>query len=104
MLISAVTPHATTAPASTATQKPAAASGLDGLANESTFLKLLMAQIRNQNPLNPTDGTQFLTQLAQFSSLEQNLKIETDLKSINSTLDNRLPVAPAPTPAPTPKP
>lgn len=34
------------------------------------FLKLLMAQLRNQNPLEPQNGAEFAAQLAQFSSLE----------------------------------
>jgi flagellar basal-body rod modification protein FlgD len=35
------------------------------------FLKMLVAQLKNQDPLNPMSGTDFATQLAQFSSLEQ---------------------------------
>jgi len=35
------------------------------------FLKLMISQLKNQDPLNPMDGTQFASQLAQFSSLEQ---------------------------------
>jgi len=35
------------------------------------FLNLLITQLQNQDPLNPTDSTEFTAQLAQFSSLEQ---------------------------------
>ena len=37
----------------------------------SEFMTLLMAQLQNQDPTNPVDSTQMLTQQAQFSSLEQ---------------------------------
>lgn len=43
-------------------------------ADFDTFLKLLTAQLANQDPLNPTDGTEFTGQLAQFSSLEQQIQ------------------------------
>ncbi|HEY6557943.1 MAG TPA: flagellar hook assembly protein FlgD [Polyangiaceae bacterium] len=39
------------------------------------FLKLLVAQLRNQDPLKPQDGAQFVAELAQFSSLEQSMGI-----------------------------
>src|SRR5436305_15150033 len=38
---------------------------------KDTFLKLLAAQLQNQNPLNPTDDQQFLAQMAQMSEVEQ---------------------------------
>jgi len=47
------------------------------------FLKLLTMQLKNQDPLNPMDGTQFASQLAQFSSVEQ-------LSNINTTLQQSI--------------
>jgi len=62
----------------------AASTGLavDKLANKETFLQLLVAQIKNQDPLQPTDGIQFVTQLAQFSQLEQLIGTRGDLDAI----------------------
>ncbi len=58
----------------------------DGLGNEDTFLHLLVAQIQNQDPLNPTDSTQFVGQIVQFSSLEQLLGINSGIKNlVNNT-------------------
>lgn len=53
---------------------------------EQSFLQLLVAQLQNQDPLNPQDGTQFVTQLAQMSSLEQELQMRTDLDSMNGIM------------------
>jgi flagellar basal-body rod modification protein FlgD len=69
--------------------------GVDALANKETFLQLLVAQIRNQDPLNPSDGVQFVAQLAQFSALEQNIQMKTDLDAIRATLDRIAPPADA---------
>ena len=76
-------PPATTGTTGNSTPAHDAAAGL---ANEQTFLKLLVAQLQNQDPMQPQDGLQFVTQLAQFSSLEQNLQMRQDLDAILKTL------------------
>ena len=43
--------------------------------SKQMFLKLLVAQIKNQNPLSPQDPTEFLGQLTQYSMLEQLILI-----------------------------
>ncbi len=42
---------------------------------KTEFLELLMAQVNNQNPLEPMDNSEFISQLTQFSSLEQLMLI-----------------------------
>jgi len=63
-----------------------ASSLLDPMVTEQSFLQLLVAQLQNQDPLDPQDGTQFVSQLAQMSSLEQELQMRTDLDSMNSIM------------------
>jgi flagellar basal-body rod modification protein FlgD len=80
--ISAATAGAASAdPQQTTTTPPA-----DALASRDTFLKLLVAQLRYQNPLDPTDSVQFVTQLAQFSQLEQSTQMAEDLSAIRNAL------------------
>ena len=60
----------------------------DALAQKETFLKLLVAQIKNQNPLNPSDGIEFVSQLAQFSELEQIIQMRSELETIRKDLED----------------
>jgi flagellar basal-body rod modification protein FlgD len=51
----------------------------------------LVAQIKNQNPLSPQDGVQFLSQLAQFTDLEQSLSMRQDIAAIKDLLSGLKP-------------
>jgi flagellar basal-body rod modification protein FlgD len=54
------------------------------------FLNMLIAQLENQDPLNPQDATEFTAQLAQFSSLEQLFKIDAGIQDLQSGLGGGL--------------
>lgn len=49
------------------------------------FLKLLVTQLRYQDPLNPMENTEFVSQLAQFRSLESGSNIESAIKELNDS-------------------
>jgi len=51
---------------------------------KDAFMKLLVAQLKNQNPLNPLQGTDFIAQTAQFTSLEQLQQINTSLAKLTA--------------------
>lgn len=92
-----------TAPAASAAASTSA-SATSGLANQNTFLQLLVAQLQNQDPLNPQDGTQFVSQLAQLSELQQVISINqgvstiaTDLNSVQATSSSPASTTPAST-------
>jgi|SRR6185436_10831116 flagellar basal-body rod modification protein FlgD len=83
-----------TAPAPTPTLTKAA--GDDKEMGRDAFLKLLVAQLKNQDPLNPQESSEFVAQLAQFSSLEQTVGINTRLDQLalqNQGLQNSQVVA-----------
>lgn len=77
--------------ANTQTQTAAAASASTqpAIGEEfNSFLKLLTAQLRNQDPLAPLDSTQFVEQLATFSALEQQVKSNSSLEMIASMMND----------------
>ena len=52
------------------------------------FLTLLVAQLQNQDPLNPDDPTEFTAQLAQFSSLEQLFNLNESMEKVASSVND----------------
>ncbi len=75
-------------PATSPGSSPAAGGNL----GESAFLTLLAAELQYQNPLQPMNNTQFVAQLAQFSSLAAVTRQSTTLGQILSTLQQQNPV------------
>ncbi len=55
-----------------------------GVLGKDDFLRLLLTQLQNQDPLSPADPTEFTAQLSQFSSLEQLFSINEHLAQANS--------------------
>lgn len=74
---------AVTAASSASSSSQASSTATDPLANETTFLQLLVAQLQYQDPTQPVDGTTFVTQLAEFSNVEQDLGTRQDLDAMS---------------------
>ncbi|MFQ5427401.1 MAG: flagellar hook assembly protein FlgD [Thermodesulfobacteriota bacterium] len=71
----------------------AAAAGAAGPKGNETvssdmFLKLLVTQLKNQDPLSPTDNTAFVAQLAQFSSLEGINNLNENFVGVSESMDS----------------
>ena len=82
-----MTPTGIAAPVSAAGRDSSTPQPLinDG-ANRDTFLRLLVEQIRHQDPLSPMDPTEFVSQLAEFSAMEQLLEMRRTLEDIREAL------------------
>ncbi|HEY9058313.1 MAG TPA: flagellar hook assembly protein FlgD [Aurantimonas sp.] len=72
--VTSATPASASASLATATSK----NGLD----YDAFLKLLVAEMSNQDPLNPTDSTEYIAQFASFSNVEQSIQTNKKLDSL----------------------
>lgn len=81
---SAIGGGVTSAKSSTSTEKDTAKNAL--AADFETFLTLLTTQMRNQDPLQPMESTEFISQLASFSGVEQQVRTNDRLDSILSAL------------------
>lgn len=71
-----------TAPAANASSN----SATNATSERNLFMTLLVAQLKNQDPLAPQDGTAFVAQLAQFNSLDQLVGIRQSIDDLNAKL------------------
>jgi len=87
--IGALSSIASAATGSTGSTTPTSSDGTTATDNSSIgqpqFLQLLVAQLQNQDPLNPMDSANFSAQLAQFSSLEQLTEINSKISALGQT-------------------
>ena len=75
----------TTNSTSSSTSSPASTTNTKNTIDYNTFLQLLIAEMKNQDPTNPTDTSQYMSQFAQFSSVGQQVQTNTKLDSILSS-------------------
>lgn len=66
-----LTPTTTTSPSSTGS-----------LGDQNTFMQLLVAQMKYQDPMNPTDSSQSLSQMAQFSALQEMTSVANEMQML----------------------
>jgi flagellar basal-body rod modification protein FlgD len=81
MTVTATNPVTTTNSA-TSSSSANNTTGSNGTLDYNEFLQLLVAQLQNQDPTNPTDPTTFVSQLASFSSVEQQVNTNSILNSL----------------------
>jgi flagellar basal-body rod modification protein FlgD len=70
------------ADSSGAAAAPPSASGLNQLDNSQTFLQLLVAQLENQDPTNPTDPTSFMTEIAQLTAVQSQSSLAAEEQTV----------------------
>jgi len=81
MSVSSVTTNTLGAALGTSTSSSSSTTPTTSL-GENDFLKLLTTELQNQDPTQPVDDTQFVAELAQFSSLEQLQNISTQMNTL----------------------
>jgi flagellar basal-body rod modification protein FlgD len=85
-----ISPAAMPAPTATAPAGTTAQAGQSLAGDLDSFLRLLTAQLRHQDPLKPTDSTQFVTQLAMFAQAEQGVNTNRRLDTITTMVKGQM--------------
>jgi flagellar basal-body rod modification protein FlgD len=78
----------TVAATTTAAAAKTASSSKNNALGQEQFLTLLVAQLKNQDPLNPSDPTEFTAQLAQYSQLEQLFNLNDSMDQLATAQNN----------------
>lgn len=79
--ISSATSAVSTAASSTSSTSSSSSFSADD------FLSLLVEQLQNQDPLNPTDTSEIMSQMVSFASYQQEAEANTTLSEMSTTLD-----------------
>jgi flagellar basal-body rod modification protein FlgD len=78
------TPKDTTTPTTATTNTSSAANSSNITSND--FLTLLVSELKNQDPTQPTDPNQYITQLAQVNSLQQLISINQGIGTLDTAI------------------
>jgi|SRR5208283_4190618 len=79
-ILSTYSNAAATNTSNSSAKSSAASTSSTASLGENDFMTLLIAQLKNQDPLNPQDSSAFVAELAQFSSLQQETNINQNLQ------------------------
>lgn len=72
----------TTLPISAIASRPATTASSSAAPDYNSFLRLLIAQLKNQDPTKPIDATQYISQIASFSNVEQVMQSNAKLDAL----------------------
>ena len=84
-----MTVAATTATTTTTAATTTSSSSSSGLTS-SQFLSLLVTELQNQNPLEPTNSTDFINQLTSYANFEQQQTLNSNMSTLVSSLNSLL--------------
>ena len=68
--------------ATTTTSTTSSSTSASSTLDYNDFLQLMITQLQNQDPLNPTDSSEFMSQIAEFSNVEQAIKTNSKLDQL----------------------
>ncbi len=88
--MSTIPSNSTTNTGSSSSSTSSASSALSNTMTQADFLKLMTAQLQAQDPTNPVDNSQFVSQMAQFSQLSATQQLDTDLQGFSSNVSTGL--------------